>query len=246
MLVFVAVHPRWRGEHFSTARTISAYSGSSPLARGTRGEHGVVPVCPRFIPAGAGNTTLAGLTAWITSVHPRWRGEHLISASDGLRTYGSSPLARGTRPCSAGKSGCARFIPAGAGNTRHAPACRPGSAVHPRWRGEHWTPERSASVRCGSSPLARGTRTSIRSAPPRLRFIPAGAGNTTRHGKQHLSRPVHPRWRGEHRQSPWRSMRLPGSSPLARGTLNPSSAMSAMFRFIPAGAGNTSRAPASH
>ncbi|ENE50637.1 hypothetical protein ECP03022939_2730 [Escherichia coli P0302293.9] len=43
----------------------------------------------------------------------------------------------------------------------------------------------------GLSPLARGTR---------LRFIPAGAGNTLRRSAFFASRSVYPRWRGEHKK----------------------------------------------
>ncbi|EMG72749.1 hypothetical protein G206_09381 [Salmonella enterica subsp. enterica serovar Newport str. SH111077] len=50
--------------------------------------------------------------------------------------------------------------------------------VYPRWRGEHNTDVFHAAAVCGLSPLARGTLCRNMRADFRLRFIPAGAGNT--------------------------------------------------------------------
>ena len=74
------VHPRWRGEHVIIDRAAFFRGGSSPLARGTR-----VPIryCSggqRFIPAGAGNTFPPAEQQAVTTVHPRWRGEHRAAA----------------------------------------------------------------------------------------------------------------------------------------------------------------------
>ena len=71
------------------------------------------------------------------------------------------------------------------------------------------------------------------------RFIPAGAGNTAQRNRWASSQAVHPRWRGEHHGLRQRIRRLIGSSPLARGTLQPPSEARNHDRFIPAGAGNT-------
>ncbi|SYU48836.1 Domain of uncharacterised function (DUF2825) [Klebsiella pneumoniae] len=71
--------------------------------------------------------------------------------------------------------------------------------VYPRWRGEHGCSS-DISVRVG-------------------RFIPAGAGNTSRCRSCSGSGPVYPRWRGEHQ-------RMFDGARVDR-------------RFIPAGAGNT-------
>ncbi|AGR60141.1 hypothetical protein A464_2957 [Salmonella bongori N268-08] len=52
-----------------------------------------------------------------------------------------------------------------------------------------------------------------------VRFIPAGAGNTTPCvGKTRLC-PVYPRWRGEHKGGRREHFQFCGLSPLARGTL---------------------------
>ena len=71
-------------------------------------------------------------------------------------------------------------------------------AVYPRWRGEHIEGEALDDVTVGLSPLARGTLPARYPRQPRLRFIPAGAGNTLIVPIEILMVAVYPRWRGEH------------------------------------------------
>ncbi|ESS90922.1 CRISPR associated protein of unknown function [Escherichia coli CE516] len=52
--------------------------------------------------------------------------------------------------------------------------------VYPRWRGEHLKPVGSLFFFGGLSPLARGTHTAANYGSRNARFIPAGAGNTSR------------------------------------------------------------------
>ena len=78
----------------------------------------------------------------------------------------------------------------------------------------------------------------------RPRFIPAGAGNTLVARANGTIPPVYPRWRGEHLRYFYLVSRGTGLSPLARGTRIFYRRMSRGNRFIPAGAGNTSAAPA--
>ncbi len=173
-----AVHPRWRGEHTSIRSWATLPRGSSPLARGTRLGGWARGDLHRFIPAGAGNTTASAGRLAQTSVHPRWRGEHLLPHLVSASAAGSSPLARGTHPLHGHPDRGRRFIPAGAGNTSIRFLRSASRAVHPRWRGEHINARAGEWMRAGSSPLARGTHKllPVRVAGPR--FIPAGAGNT--------------------------------------------------------------------
>ncbi|KEK83809.1 hypothetical protein AB48_1232 [Escherichia coli 3-475-03_S1_C2] len=53
------VYPRWRGEHIFSVPQILFRSGLSPLARGTHVSHLTAADFERFIPAGAGNTSLS-------------------------------------------------------------------------------------------------------------------------------------------------------------------------------------------
>ncbi len=132
-----------------------------------------------------------------------------------------------------------RFIPAGAGNTFPSPPLNPPKSVHPRWRGEHRSGRTPASRPDGSSPLARGTLPARLVVIMMTRFIPAGAGNTADTSPGDYFWAVHPRWRGEHSAIQSRCCEPPGSSPLARGTLNAPCLLLMLMRFIPAGAGNT-------
>ena len=91
----------------------------------------------------------------------------------------------------------------------------------------------------GLSPLARGTRMNIMHGYGQSRFIPAGAGNTSRTPPHNLPSAVYPRWRGEHNLGLSEVIRLTGLSPLARGTLTLDVPVPPVARFIPAGAGNT-------
>ena len=112
-------------------------------------------------------------------------------------------------------------------------------AVHPRGCGEHYLRSRSAFASGGSSPRVRGTPAGERQQASGRRFIPAGAGNTSKSFWRTFSDAVHPRGCGEHsvrwRMISWSS----GSSPRVRGTRRRQAAGSRARRFIPAGAGNT-------
>ena len=213
--------------------------GSSPPARGTRSGCPTASSTRRFIPARAGNTRSRQPTSQTPSVHPRPRGEHdqfyiLRKADDG-----SSPPARGTLPRASAPARRLRFIPARAGNTEYASQDSRPAPVHPRPRGEHPFDPPEYREPLGSSPPARGTHP-IRCCPRRCpRFIPARAGNTPPSPRSPRSPPVHPRPRGEHSVRAGRPFALRGSSPPARGTPSVTSARMALFRFIPARAGNT-------
>ena len=173
---------------------------------------------------------------------------------------GLSPLARGTLvgaeldgllarfiPAGAGNTaagfGCqplVRFIPAGAGNTPYSVLVQGEFAVYPRWRGEHFFQLLRAGDPPGLSPLARGTRSRSDKAVKARRFIPAGAGNTPKAKATERAIAVYPRWRGEHAAPVSVAVNVIGLSPLARGTRRAKGCRRKDFRFIPAGAGNTS------
>ena len=113
------------------------------------------------------------------------------------------------------------------------------SAVHPRWCGEHDSGPPSNRQSGGSSPLVRGTLEFGHPLVDRVRFIPAGAGNTAYQPPAQILFTVHPRWCGEHPLKRLLAVSSNGSSPLVRGTLLKLKANGKVFRFIPAGAGNT-------
>ena len=173
-----SVYPRWRGEHWQNKHRGTRGAGLSPLARGTLDQAVLFFQRRRFIPAGAGNTQKQNTETAVPAVYPRWRGEHDEITLTTEQKRGLSPLARGTPPVAQQQRGNQRFIPAGAGNTHggHSPPKK--IPVYPRWRGEHFSPAFTDGAFAGLSPLARGTLCSPRRAMKRIRFIPAGAGNT--------------------------------------------------------------------
>ena len=152
---------------------------------------------------------------------------------------GLSPRTRGTRFGPWRSAAISRFIPADAGNTRHAQRGLFPLAVYPRGRGEHAFRTRLAVACAGLSPRTRGTQCAGLAASPEHRFIPADAGNTRFSAKDPNGGAVYPRGRGEHQASALRSNTLTGLSPRTRGTLLKLRVELIVIRFIPADAGNT-------
>ena len=174
-----AVYPRWRGEHPNPVIACPTIRGLSPLARGTLAAGRHASALRRFIPAGAGNTFVFNSESMYCPVYPRWRGEHTPKIDDRSVHLGLSPLARGTPPPQWLCWICCRFIPAGAGNTVASGISITTYAVYPRWRGEHFARTVFLWWWRGLSPLARGTQLQIKTGKLQIRFIPAGAGNTS-------------------------------------------------------------------
>ena len=106
-------------------------------------------------------------------------------------------------------------------------------------RGEHAVSSGTTMKGVGSSPHARGTPPGAAPGAAGQRFIPACAGNTHPWPRAAVSRPVHPRMRGEHQGTADGKATTFGSSPHARGTLAQAGAERVAGRFIPACAGNT-------
>ena len=235
----MVVYPRWRGEHWLCNSSTHDHVGLSPLARGTLLCRFHITGLPRFIPAGAGNTTVQTAGYYFFAVYPRWRGEHLLLELVECCYSGLSPLARGTLLMVSFLQLAHRFIPAGAGNTAIYGSSIIISAVYPRWRGEHTRRIQRRRQRRGLSPLARGTLFFQEFIFLIERFIPAGAGNTYSACLRTRSTPVYPRWRGEHERMNFSGITRGGLSPLARGTPFSITARNSSPRFIPAGAGNT-------
>ena len=76
---------------------MSHLTGSSPLARGLRGDLPLPARPRRIIPARAGFTSSPTRIPRGTSDHPRSRGVYPVQKSLGSSSAGSSPLARGLR-----------------------------------------------------------------------------------------------------------------------------------------------------
>ena len=214
-------------------------TGSSPLARGTLQRRALSLGCRRLIPARAGNTCPMQARQNLRSAHPRSRGEHPSKMPLPSSVSGSSPLARGTQLRLTLRRMSRRLIPARAGNTSAAHYLSATLSAHPRSRGEHLALPITAVSSVGSSPLARGTRSSCRSLSVSFRLIPARAGNTAEAGTAIVGWTAHPRSRGEHRRRRLLCALASGSSPLARGTRVHLFLYDLPRRLIPARAGNT-------
>ena len=72
------VHPRACGEHRQYTETGLAHIGSSPRMWGTLGIDCTIRLGLRFIPARAGNTSIAAIFSIATPVHPRVCGERHV------------------------------------------------------------------------------------------------------------------------------------------------------------------------
>ena len=191
------VHPRVCGELAPSRRKTGSDTGSSPRLRGT--PHARLPgrFFQRFIPASAGNSAETNRRAADCPVHPRVCGEladHPISAA-GLD--GSSPRLRGTLRLPVWRCSSERFIPASAGNSKSARSSLERQPVHPRVCGELGSWHSIFTVRHGSSPRLRGTRSVGGSGSGIERFIPASAGNSKEPRTGQMRMTVHPRVCGE-------------------------------------------------
>ena len=177
LVISNTVHPRMRGERVVIVVPASVLPGSSPHARGTL--RILIRRKPekRFIPACAGNACPLFSIGHENPVHPRMRGERVISLRyDGFKG-GSSPHARGTPFCTDIQVSPRRFIPACAGNALFVDHDSILNTVHPRMRGERSRYGQECGCYFGSSPHARGTLSVIRAMAMERRFIPACAGN---------------------------------------------------------------------
>ncbi len=192
-----AVYPRWRGELSVHPDSRPCDPGLSPLARGTLLLRWRFSLAQRFIPAGAGNSSSFFDVRKISAVYPRWRGELSFPMQNAAFLAGLSPLARGTQWQAGNMKTTERFIPAGAGNSSSCSGTSVEVSVYPRWRGELSINPHQLDVCGGLSPLARGTLILVAGVTGGIRFIPAGAGNSTGVNYSTTATPVYPRWRGE-------------------------------------------------
>jgi len=110
-------HPRVRGEHDASTSNSVGVTGSSPRARGARGDVHQGDPPGGIIPACAGSTHVRRFHPIPRQDHPRVRGEHLGDKYAQNRGQGSSPRARGARFRPRPFRGTRGIIPACAGST---------------------------------------------------------------------------------------------------------------------------------
>ncbi len=171
------VHPRVRGEQFTSRRFSTSRRGPSPRARGAELLRQLRLAGRRSIPACAGSSPRRGDKRGGAGVHPRVRGEQSVVEGESPPEGGPSPRARG-----AVKRGGARrmregSIPACAGSSlpRAKRVCRPW--VHPRVRGEQSLTCGFTHAKCPNLQLVekqtKQTPTLLH-APERVTQVPSG------------------------------------------------------------------------
>ena len=232
-------HPRSRGVYDGRITWTAWTPGSSPLARGLRGQISAQPVDVGIIPARAGFTLERMDAAEMARDHPRSRGVYPTGISATGSTAGSSPLARGLPKGPKMNARTTRIIPARAGFTPRPARWTGPDRDHPRSRGVYPVVAGVPGISRGSSPLARGLPDAPAIAPGLTRIIPARAGFTSsRHWPGQWSQD-HPRSRGVYRRRRNRRRTPGGSSPLARGLHLYADLPDGDSRIIPARAGFT-------
>ena len=92
-------HPRVRGEHTRAHFPHDSMWGSSPRARGARGDRPVFRRAPGIIPACAGSTRTRSTWRPRARDHPRVRGEHRVGADQGYEMIGIIPACAGSTTC---------------------------------------------------------------------------------------------------------------------------------------------------
>ena len=232
-------HPRSRGVYANAPPEYRAVAGSSPLARGLRGQ----PLHLRgelgIIPARAGFTALRDSVGDKWSDHPRSRGVYIAAHHRMPRGVGSSPLARGLLHLILNSPSITGIIPARAGFTSPSCSLRSMDWDHPRSRGVYLVGFRFFLVFYGSSPLARGLLLEIRDVDNDLGIIPARAGFTPKDEGSDSRSSDHPRSRGVYGVIGEFNSKYGGSSPLARGLRSTQRVPLLPPRIIPARAGFT-------
>ena len=198
-----------------------------------------------IIPARAGFTQCARNDFRCETDHPRSRGVYLLSLFLCSPHSGSSPLARGLPHGPYSFSQWAGIIPARAGFTTPGPGVRGCTGDHPRSRGVYVIKAFADAGWLGSSPLARGLRPTAALVAPAGGIIPARAGFTVEHERDHRRGGDHPRSRGVYAPACSAAALAAGSSPLARGLRAHELAAWQRVRIIPARAGFTTTGAAS-
>ena len=232
-------HPRLRGEKSFQSKQAKFLIGSSPLARGKVEDNPGLSAKTRIIPACAGKSWRERHERTEIEDHPRLRGEKVRMQMCGIRSYGSSPLARGKGLVDYHPVPVRGIIPACAGKSFPSVASAHSAADHPRLRGEKSGKKSKTFWGCGSSPLARGKGTFWPAGTTTGGIIPACAGKSGLRKPRHKRNRDHPRLRGEKGGLSRYSSGKRGSSPLARGKGGARSSSAKVRGIIPACAGKS-------
>ena len=173
-----SAHPRAGGENAAYVGDVPNDTGSSPRGRGKPSCSRSVSAPRGLIPARAGKTSAAALSASATWAHPRAGGENGRSCVGAFGWYGSSPRGRGKQGFGDVAQLHGRLIPARAGKTCVRRRAAWPTTAHPRAGGENLRLPFYGPQRLGSSPRGRGKLTLHALDVALLGLIPARAGKT--------------------------------------------------------------------
>ena len=213
--------------------------GLSPRGRGKQKRRRAGCAYPRSIPAWAGETLISADTNTTAAVYPRVGGGNLREANLPIHYDGLSPRGRGKRHRRRSNRGLDRSIPAWAGETLCAHDSRRRIMVYPRVGGGN----RACSVwrrsLDGLSPRGRGKRGRVHQWAHNHRSIPAWAGETAGNHTRPALASVYPRVGGGNHDDKPHSQSEAGLSPRGRGKQAFYRHFVALYRSIPAWAGET-------
>ena len=216
--------------------------GLSPRVRGNRGNHHHHCLHQRSIPACAGEPHGPRLGGATGKVYPRVCGGTRRRGEAHHAGPGLSPRVRGNHGAGVEHLRCAGSIPACAGEPGPEVLARAGRQVYPRVCGGTAVRGTSDRYRNGLSPRVRGNRPYVLAALPRLRSIPACAGEPS--GDRYFidRTKVYPRVCGGTMSGFCTRHTRRGLSPRVRGNLWPSYWLSVTTGSIPACAGEPGKA----
>ena len=235
-------HPRVCGENDERRRCCGGHAGSSPRVRGKHDLHEGHGPQRGLIPACAGKTMFADVSAAKSTAHPRVCGENRRAASAARWARGSSPRVRGKPVREVPGFRVLRLIPACAGKTRRSLFKPQSSRAHPRVCGENWCFEHAGETVPGSSPRVRGKPHRPGREDRHSRLIPACAGKTRKSSPASGTAEAHPRVCGENTDYFANGGVEYGSSPRVRGKRPGRGVAPRPDRLIPACAGKTKEA----
>ena len=232
-------HPRACGENHAQLMLLISDHGSSPRVRGK--PHGRPSGPPRrgLIPARAGKTMFALVSAAKSTAHPRACGENQPEDGAEITLGGSSPRVRGKLEGPRRRGAETGLIPARAGKTPARPRRSRPSRAHPRACGENENSCASTHWASGSSPRVRGKLGPRCGSRRRPRLIPARAGKTSSSPPAQSGTWAHPRACGENGLGELLERAADGSSPRVRGKPRRSCCSMDNGGLIPARAGKT-------
>ena len=152
----MVVYPRACGGTMTYTVVTLTQIGLSPRLRGNPDHPVARAICPRSIPALAGEPRLHLCVVKPITVYPRACGGTSVGISKSIREMGLSPRLRGNRQEHSATGAGHRSIPALAGEPNHGVRGGAGRAVYPRACGGTWGKMQVVARYAGLSPRLRG------------------------------------------------------------------------------------------